>query len=67
MRPKHIISSTITGLVLAASQQSSSHHSDSFYFIEDRGADGGQVKIEGTISRHAGLWIGAWRKCKLVS
>ena len=27
------------------------HHSDSLYFIDDRSADGGAVRIEGTISR----------------
>jgi hypothetical protein len=27
------------------------HHSDSFYFIEDRGSDGGAIRIEGTVSR----------------
>jgi hypothetical protein len=27
------------------------HHSDSFYFVDDRSAEGGAVRIEGTISR----------------
>jgi hypothetical protein len=27
------------------------HHSDSLYFVDDRAADGGAVRIEGTISR----------------
>ena len=27
------------------------HHSDTFYFIDDRSADGGAVRIEGTLSR----------------
>ncbi|MDH3282958.1 MAG: DUF6152 family protein [Gammaproteobacteria bacterium] len=27
------------------------HHSDSIYFVDDRSADGGAVRIEGTISR----------------
>jgi Family of unknown function (DUF6152) len=27
------------------------HHSDSLYFVDDRSADGGAIKIEGTISR----------------
>jgi hypothetical protein len=27
------------------------HHSDSLYFVDDRSADGGAVKIEGTIAR----------------
>jgi hypothetical protein len=29
----------------------SAHHSDSLYFVDDRAADGGAVKIEGTIAR----------------
>ena len=27
------------------------HHSDSLYFVDDRSADGGAVRIQGTISR----------------
>jgi hypothetical protein len=27
------------------------HHSDSFYFVDDRSAEGGAVRIEGTLSR----------------
>jgi hypothetical protein len=27
------------------------HHSDSLYFVDDRAADGGAIRIEGTISR----------------
>ena len=27
------------------------HHSDSLYFVDDRSADGGAVRVEGTISR----------------
>jgi hypothetical protein len=27
------------------------HHSDSFYFVDDRGAEGGAVRIEGTLTR----------------
>jgi hypothetical protein len=27
------------------------HHSDSLYFVDDRSADGGAIRIEGTISR----------------
>lgn len=36
--------------VLAAGA-ASAHHSDSLYFIDDRSADGGAIRIEGTISR----------------
>jgi hypothetical protein len=35
--------------LLAAS--AAAHHSDSLYFVDDRSADGGAVRIEGTISR----------------
>lgn len=41
----------------------SAHHSDSAFYIEDRTAEGGAVRIEGTISRarlinpHAEMWV----------
>jgi hypothetical protein len=31
--------------------RAAAHHSDSLYFIDDRSADGGAIRIEGTISR----------------
>ncbi len=37
------------GSVLAGT--GTAHHSDSLYFVDDRSADGGAVRIEGTISR----------------
>ena len=38
---------SVTLLVGAAA----AHHSDSWYFVDDRSADGGAIRIEGTISR----------------
>ena len=35
----------------SASRDAAAHHSDSMYFVDDRAADGGAVRIEGTISR----------------
>ena len=48
--------STVVLLVLAgvaalAARGAAAHHSDSLYFVDDRAADGGAVKIEGTIAR----------------
>jgi hypothetical protein len=40
----------ITAATLLAGS-AAAHHSDSLYFIDDRSADGGAVRIEGTISR----------------
>lgn len=37
--------------VAAFPRAAAAHHSDSLYFIDDRGADGGAIKIAGTISR----------------
>ena len=34
-----------------AGQSALAHHSDSLYFVDDRAADGGAIRIEGTISR----------------
>jgi len=39
------VAATLLGSAAAA------HHSDSLYFVDDRGADGGAIRIEGTISR----------------
>ena len=44
----------LTALVGAATTLASTaraHHSDSLYFVDDRSADGGAIRIEGTISR----------------
>lgn len=32
-------------------RSAAAHHSDSLYFVDDRSADGGAIRIEGTISR----------------
>ena len=32
-------------------RNATAHHSDSLYFVDDRSADGGAIRIEGTISR----------------
>ena len=42
--------SLAAGGVLAAAG-AAAHHSDSLYFVDDRSADGGAIRIEGTISR----------------
>lgn len=39
-----VLAASVAGAALA-------HHSDSFYFIDDRSAEGGAVRIEGTLSR----------------
>lgn len=38
-------------LLTIAARGAAAHHSDSLYFIDDRAADGGAVRIEGTVSR----------------
>jgi hypothetical protein len=49
------ITCTFRLLVLAATSCCAvgvaAHHSDSLYFVDDRSADGGAIRIEGTISR----------------
>lgn len=48
---------------MIAGGSAAAHHSDSLYFIDDRGSDGGSVRIEGTVSRvrlinpHAELFV----------
>jgi hypothetical protein len=39
------------GIVGALAGVAAAHHSDSLYFVDDRSADGGAIRIEGTISR----------------
>ena len=34
-----------------AAAGAAAHHSESLYFVDDRSADGGAIRIEGTISR----------------
>jgi hypothetical protein len=40
---------TVAATFVAGS--AAAHHSDSLYFVDDRSADGGAIRIEGTISR----------------
>jgi hypothetical protein len=53
MRPAH--SKLAPTLVLCAgalvAAVAAAHHSDSLYFVDDRAADGGAIRIEGTIAR----------------
>ena len=39
------------GAVTLLARSAAAHHSDSLYFVDDRSADGGAIRIEGTISR----------------
>jgi hypothetical protein len=43
----------LAGAATAAllTHSAAAHHSDSLYFVDDRSADGGAIRIEGTISR----------------
>ena len=41
----------IGALLLSASSQLAAHHSDSVYFVDDRGDPRGAVKIEGTVTQ----------------
>ncbi|HSC14505.1 MAG TPA: DUF6152 family protein [Gammaproteobacteria bacterium] len=44
----HLSAAAAATLIAAAAM---AHHSDSLYFVDDRSADGGAIRIEGTISR----------------
>src|SRR5688572_12655882 len=48
---KHVIHccAVVAATLLAGAV--AAHHSDSLYFVDDRSADGGAIRIEGTISR----------------
>ncbi len=45
---RHCAALAVSSLVAGAA---GAHHSDSLYFVDDRSADGGAIRIEGTISR----------------
>jgi hypothetical protein len=47
---KALTASFVLGGALLAGA-AAAHHSDSLYFVDDRSADGGAIRIEGTISR----------------
>jgi hypothetical protein len=49
MRSTILFCAAAGATLLAAA--AAAHHSDSLYFIDDRSADGGAIRIEGTISR----------------
>ena len=51
MTTRLLLSCTLAGMLLAASSQLVAHHSDSVYFVDDRGDPRGAVKIEGTVSQ----------------
>lgn len=38
-------------VAVIAGRSAAAHHSDSLYFVDDRAADGGAIRIEGTVSR----------------
>jgi len=47
-RAARFVAVTVLGALAGAA---AAHHSDSLYFVDDRGADGGAIRVEGTISR----------------
>jgi hypothetical protein len=49
MKPVTRLCAAATAMLIAAG--AAAHHSDSLYFVDDRSADGGAIRIEGTISR----------------
>ena len=55
MKPTHLRRRTAllgaAAIVGALASAAAAHHSDSLYFVDDRSADGGAIRIEGTISR----------------
>lgn len=48
---KHTLHRYIAALATLLATAATAHHSDSLYFVDDRAADGGAIRIEGTISR----------------
>ena len=48
---KHAFHCCVTAAATLLAGAAAAHHSDSLYFIDDRSADGGAIRIEGTISR----------------
>jgi len=47
----HVIHCCAAAAAALLAGAATAHHSDSLYFVDDRSADGGAVRIEGTISR----------------
>ena len=48
---KHLIHCCAAVAAALLAGAAAAHHSDSLYFVDDRSADGGAIRIEGTISR----------------
>jgi hypothetical protein len=48
---KRIALLAVTAALGTLAGTAAAHHSDSLYFVDDRSADGGAIRIEGTISR----------------
>lgn len=48
---KHVIHCCAAVAATFVAGSAAAHHSDSLYFVDDRSADGGAIRIEGTISR----------------
>jgi Family of unknown function (DUF6152) len=48
---KHVIHCCAAVAATLLGGAAAAHHSDSLYFVDDRSADGGAIRIEGTISR----------------
>jgi hypothetical protein len=53
MKPisRHCLAFAAAGTLGVLAGAAAAHHSDSLYFVDDRSADGGAIRIEGTISR----------------
>jgi hypothetical protein len=48
---KHLVHCCAAVAATLVTGAAAAHHSDSLYFVDDRSADGGAIRIEGTISR----------------
>ena len=48
---RHVIHCCAAVAAAFVAGDAAAHHSDSLYFVDDRSADGGAIRIEGTISR----------------
>ena len=48
---KHLVSLCAAATTTLLADAAAAHHSDSLYFVDDRSANGGAIRIEGTISR----------------
>jgi hypothetical protein len=48
---RRVALSVAAGLLGTLGSGAAAHHSDSLYFVDDRSADGGAIRIEGTLSR----------------